>query len=161
MRRWRPDSWHKSDFRVVLGNGAEFLFRSADDPEKLRGPNLSGVWLDEASLMRREAFDICIASLREQGEQGFLTATFTPKGQLHWSFDVFGRAGSDTTLIKARTVDNPFLPETFEHAVRAQYTSRLAAQELEGEFLEGEGYLFRREWFAIVEAAPAGQPRPN
>ena len=27
---------------VILKNGAEILFRSADDPDRLRGPNLSG-----------------------------------------------------------------------------------------------------------------------
>src|SRR5262245_41258287 len=36
---------------VTLTTGAEVLFRSGDDPEKLRGPNLSGAWLDEASQM--------------------------------------------------------------------------------------------------------------
>ena len=41
--------------RLVLNNGSEIIFRSGDDPEKLRGPNLSGVWMDEASLMSKEA----------------------------------------------------------------------------------------------------------
>src|SRR5688500_8139635 len=44
---------------------AEVVFRSAEDPERLRGPNLSGVWLDEASLMEKEAFEVTIGRLRE------------------------------------------------------------------------------------------------
>ncbi|MFX4846510.1 phage terminase large subunit, partial [Acinetobacter baumannii] len=86
-------------------------FRSAEDPDKLRGPNLSGSWLDEASLMEREAFDICIASLREAGEQGWLSATFTPRGLTHWTYDLFGRGGRpDVELFTSRTRDNPFAP---------------------------------------------------
>src|SRR5262249_55632564 len=43
----------KSEMRATLASGATVLFRSTDEPERLRGPNLSGAWLDEASLMTR------------------------------------------------------------------------------------------------------------
>src|SRR5207248_8108996 len=39
-------SMNLSNMVATLGNGAEVLFRSADDPERLRGPNLSGIYLD-------------------------------------------------------------------------------------------------------------------
>src|SRR5207245_2505436 len=70
---------------IHLRTGAEGLFRSADEPDRLRGPNLSGVWLDEASLMSEDVFTIAIGRLREAGEQGWLSATFTPKGRQHWT----------------------------------------------------------------------------
>ena len=75
---------------IKLRNGAEILFRSTDNPEMLRGPNLSGVWMDEASLSKQEAFDILIGRLREGGEEGWLTATFTPKGKAHWTYKILG-----------------------------------------------------------------------
>ena len=52
---------------LKLATGAEILFRSADQPNMLRGPNLSGVWMDEASLIEQEGFDIMIGRLREGG----------------------------------------------------------------------------------------------
>jgi predicted phage terminase large subunit-like protein len=140
---------------MKLKTAAEILFRSADDPERLRGPNLSGVWLDEASLMPQEAFTVSIGRLREAGEQGWLSATFTPKGRQHWTFDVFATGRPDTELIHCRTGDNPFLPPAFAETVGRQYTSRTALQELEGQFLDSEaGELFRRAWFGIVAEAP-------
>ena len=139
---------------VRLRTGAEVLFRSADEPDRLRGPNLSGVWLDEASLMPVDAFTICIGRLREGGEQGWLTSTFTPKGRMHWTFETFATGRPDTALFACRTSDNPFLPANFEATVRAQYTSALAAQELEGQFIDQGGTLFRRHWFPIVDRAP-------
>ncbi len=147
--------WRKSDNQVVLGNGAEVLFRSLDDPERARGPNLSGSWIDESSLVDRSSFDIIIAALREGGEQGWLSATFTPKGKSHWTYDTFGQGREDTELFRARTADNPFLPADFAATIAKQYTSTLAAQELLGEFVDIEGALASREWFKVVDTAPA------
>ncbi len=145
---------NRSEMRMTLGNGAEVIFRSADDPDRARGPNLSGAWLDEASLMAPEIYTIVIASLRERGEQGWLSATFTPRGRQHWTYDVFGTGRPNTQLFHARTVDNPFLPADFAATLRAQYPSQFARQELEGEFVERAGNVFRREWFRIAESAP-------
>src|SRR5262249_5683012 len=139
---------------IRLRTGAEVLFRSADQPERLRGPNLSGVWMDEASLMDVDAYTILIGRLREGGEQGWLTATFTPKGKAHWTYETFATGKPDTAIFHARTSDNPFLPSQFHDTVRGQYTSLLAAQELEGEFLDSGGTLFRRAWFQVVDALP-------
>jgi phage terminase large subunit-like protein len=140
--------------RIRLRTGAEILFRSADEPERLRGPNLSGIWLDEASLMPQEAFSIGIGRLREGGEQGWLTATFTPKGRLHWTAEVFATGRPDTALFRCRTGDNPFLPPGFTETVRRQYTSTMAAQELEGEFIDAGGVLFQRAWFPVADVEP-------
>lgn len=138
-----------------LLTGAEILFRSADDPQRLRGPNLSGIWLDEASLMAEDAFNIAIGRLREAGEQGWLSATFTPKGRRHWTYNTFAAGRPDTAIFHARTRDNPFLHGHFEQTVRQQYTSTMAAQELGGEFVEMAGTMLVRAWFPIIEAAPA------
>lgn len=140
-------TFRRSDMAVVLGNGAEVVFRTAEDPDRLRGPNLSGVWLDEASLMAKEAFEVAIGRLREGGEQGFLGATFTPKGRHHWTFGVFASGRPDSAVFRSRTTDNPFLPKGFADAVRRQYTADLARQELEGEFLdEDAAFLFPDDW---------------
>jgi PBSX family phage terminase large subunit len=139
---------------IKLLTGSEFLFRSADDPDKLRGPNLSGIVLDEASLMPLAVYEIAIGRLREEGQQGWLSAGFTPKGRTHWSFEVFATGRPDTELITAKTRDNPFLPPSFHATLARQYTASLRSQELEGEFVEAGGLLFRRAWFGIVEQAP-------
>ena len=40
-------SFNKTEGHLVLTNGSEAFFRSAEDPDRLRGPNLAWVWLDE------------------------------------------------------------------------------------------------------------------
>lgn len=125
--------------RLVLNNGSEIIFRSGDDPEKLRGPNLSGVWMDEASLMSKEAYSVCIACLREAGQAGWLSATFTPKGISHWTYEVFATNKTNTQLFRSSTTENPFLPGEFIDALKGQYSDRQASQEISGEFVDQEG----------------------
>src|SRR5262245_26367645 len=140
---------HESPPSARLTTGAEVLFRSADDPDRLRGPNLTGVTLNEASLMPREAYEVCIGSLREGGEQGWLSAGFTPKGRTHWTYEVFGGRPPrpDTAIFSARTGDNPFAPPGFQDTLEAQYAGLLARQELGGEFVSIEGAEWPAEYF--------------
>lgn len=140
---------------AILGNGAQVLFRSADNPDRLRGPNLSGAWLDEAGDMCEEAYLIVIGCLREAGEQGWLSATFTPRGRQHWTYRVFGEGRENTELFHARTRENPFVHAAFEDTLRTQYTSAFAEQELCGMFVDLQGTVARREWFRVVDAPPA------
>ncbi len=132
---------------VALTTGATIRFRTAEDPEKLRGPNLSGVWLDEASLMLHEAFNVAIACLREQGEQGWLSATFTPKGLGHWTYDVFGKGRANTDIVHADTGENPFNPTGFRATLATQYSPQRQRQELGGQFVSLEGAEWPAEYF--------------
>ncbi len=168
------------DFHIVLGNGATVLFRSADNPDSLRGPNISGCWMDEASYCSQDAFGIVSGCLREAGEMGWLTATFTPKGKQHWTYKILGKnmeaarknaelaeAGlppeatfdDSYEMFVAKTSENPFLPREFDGMLRSQYTSQTASQELEGTFLDVGGRMFSRTWFERRVKVPPAQAR--
>ena len=148
---WNPGSLRLTPYpTLTLTTGATIRFRTLDDPDKARGPNLSGVWLDEASLMEREAYDIAIACLREGGEQGWLSATFTPKGLGHWTYEAFATGKPNTQLVRSHTRENPFLPKNFAKTIEDQYPGRLSRQELGGEFLELEGAEWPAELFERI-----------
>jgi predicted phage terminase large subunit-like protein len=148
---------HGAPPAVKLRSGCEVIFRSSDNPDSLRGPNLSGVWLDEGALMAAETFGIVVGRLREGGEMGWLSCTSTPRGKTNWVHEVFNTGRPNTELVRCKTQDNPFLPREFTSTVGQQYTSQQRLQELEGEFVDGEGGLFRRDWFGVVD--PAALPR--
>ena len=157
---------------------ASIVFRSGEVPDKLRGPSRAGLWIDEASVVCKEAYEIAIATLRFKGQMGPCLLTFTPKGRAHWTFkelfkkiedestiednasdvEYFSgrpyRVVPDTRLTRAHTLDNPFLPEKFFRILKARYSTVLAEQELGGEFVDVAGILFRREWFMLVDQAP-------
>lgn len=162
---------------------ASIVFRSAEVPGKLRGPSKAGLWIDEASVVAKEAFDVSIATLRHKGHMGPCLLTGTPKGRRHWTFEEFFdpltneqeerlRIGEDlgflpfnvmgrnyypkpdSHMIRAHTLDNPFLPDRFYELLRARYSVALAQQELGGEFVDIAGIMFRREHFLQVDEAP-------
>lgn len=171
-----PKVWWRTHDRGI----AEIVFRSGEVPGKLRGPSKAGLWIDEASVVCKDAFEVAIATLRHKGEMGPCFLTFTPKGRAHWTFEEFFEMASDvptgaegatvdgiewiggrpyrckpdSRLIRAHTLDNPFLPERFFELLRARYSTALAEQELGGEFVDIAGLMFRREWFLPVNSAP-------
>ena len=56
---YRPEDLSKAEHQVKLRNGSEILWRSADEPERLRAlGDLDGVWLDEAEQMKPVVFTI-------------------------------------------------------------------------------------------------------
>lgn len=139
----------RGTFATQYGGEANIVFRSGDDPESLRGPNLSGAWLDEASLTTHDVYLIVIACLREGGETGWLTATFTPKGKAHWTHEIFATGKPSSFLARSRTKDNPFLSAEFVAEMEAAYgNTRLASQELSGDFIDTTGVLIN--WESIL-----------
>lgn len=76
-------------FRTQDGGVANCVLRSGEDPEKLRGPNKAGLWIDEASIVHPDVFFLGVAVLRHLGKMGPVVLTFTPKGRNHWTFDCF------------------------------------------------------------------------
>lgn len=145
---WNPRGVRLRPYPTVeLTTGATIRFRTAENPEMLRGPNLSGASLEEASLMVREAMTITIACLREGGDQGWLDAGFTPKGQEHWTYDEFATGKPNTHLVRAATRENKFLHADFAANLAAAYTRAEAEQEIEGMFLDSS------DAFQVIPAA--------
>lgn len=155
----RPGGFKASSMSLATKNGAEVIFRSAHEPDRFRGPNLSGAWLDEASQISREAYTTLLPCLREGefgeiGQMGFQFATFTPRGTSHWTYDVFAKKDPVTNqlpphkfLVKASSKENPFLPPEYYDLMLAEIGPTLAPQELDAEFTDTIGSIFKYRWF--------------
>jgi len=148
-----------NEMRLVLSTGDEVLFRSADDPERLRGPNASWAWIDEAALCHPETWPIVIGRLRQHGVLGEAWLTTTPKG-MNWVYETFVVGATDETSVhRASTASNPFVARDFVASLRSQYAGELARQELDAEFIADEaGALI--EW-RHLEAARSRAARPD
>src|SRR5262249_37413249 len=67
----------------VAGKTSRIVFRSADDPDRLRGPAYAGVVLDEfATMPNADPLNIVRIPLERSG--GWLLITSTPKGMNHF-----------------------------------------------------------------------------
>ena len=113
------------------------LLRTILTYQRLRGQNLCAVGFDEADTVNKrdaeQAMNMALARLRSGDVQQFY-ATTTPEGH-SWAFDTFEKnAKEDTMLIKAKTSDNPYLPEGFIDSLLENYPPQLIQAYLNGNF---------------------------
>ena len=136
--------YNRSDkIATIPASGHEIIFRSLDDPEKVRGPNVHYCWVDEGSLISGEAWKIVTGRARlEDGPDWPFQAwnTCTPKGR-NYVWEVWERdANAAHPLYRVRSAENPELPEDFVQSLG--YTGLFAQQELLGEFVAFEGLVW-------------------
>jgi phage terminase large subunit-like protein len=129
--------------RITFHNGARAYLYSAEDPERLRGPQHGWAWLDEPASMRNGA-DILSNTLLglRLGQSPWLLLTGTPK-PVKWLRDLAARP--DTVVTSGSTYENiANLASTFIEDVMGRYEgTRLGRQELHAEWLDDvEGALF-------------------
>jgi phage terminase large subunit len=115
-------------------------FRSLDQPDLLRGYTVAAVHIDEAGSVSKEASDIVRACLRQPGYPLQRWLTTTPKGR-NWIWAEFDRdRDNDHALYRARSSDNPHLPNNFEDSLG--YTGLFYRQEILGLFESFEGLVY-------------------
>jgi phage terminase large subunit-like protein len=146
----------QNEMRVQLVTGHEVLFRSSDDPDRLRGPNAAWAWIDEAALCHADTWPITIGRLRQFGELGRAWLTTTPKGH-NWLYDVFVTQATDETAVhRVATWANPFVDAAFTASLRSQYDGEFARQEIEAEWIaDQEGTLLEYGWLDAARVRPA------
>jgi phage terminase large subunit-like protein len=149
--RERP-RYEPSKRRLTWPNGAIATLFSADEPERLRGPQHDLAWCDELAAWRYpEAWDMLMFGLRlGRDPRAVVTTTPRPTRLIRTLL-----ADPTVTVTRGRTAENRdnLAPGFLEQIVRRYEGTRLGRQELDGEILEDvPGALWSR---AIIEAARA------
>ena len=147
-----PYRFIKSENRLVLeDNGAEIIFRSLDDFERLRGTNLAWFGVDELTYAKGEAWLRLEARLRDKEALrlcGF--AAWTPKGfdAVYKTWISNPKPGYEAILARPR--ENHYVDKTGMYdRLAASYDDKLYRQEVLGEYLSLTSgavyYAFARE----------------
>ena len=137
--------WEAGRRRLVWRNQSAAYAFSAEDPDSLRGPQFHAAWADEFCAWRRP--DLVLSNLRfglRLGTEPLLAVTTTPR-PIPALRRLMAEAGTVTeraaTALNAQNLSPGFLA----HLTDVYGGTRLAAQELEGLVVEGEGALFSIE----------------
>jgi PBSX family phage terminase large subunit len=138
--------------KATLRGDRTVIFRSGEEPDKLRGPNIGWFMLDEAAMLSYECWRIIIGRIRERPSKGW--AVTTPRGKANWVYKVF-ISGGKYEIIKSSTRENHFLPEDFVETLMESYTSEWQAQEIDGDFIDPSGAMFKRSWFNTTSITPS------
>ena len=143
-RHQRP-TYEPSKRRVTFHNGATATTFSADEPDRLRGPNHDLAWADELAAWRYPAaWDMLIFGLRI-GARPRAVVTTTPR-PITLVKNLIGRA--DVHVTRGSTFDNRAnLAPAFLTEVTARYDgTTLGRQELHAEILaDVDGALWTRD----------------
>jgi hypothetical protein len=122
----------------------------------MRGANPKGVILDEYAIMKKEVWDDVVQPIMRINPDAWCWFLFTPRGKNH-AFDIFQRGMmSDSREWKSWKLNvyesGVMSAEQIENAKRDMSPASFN-QEFMGEFLEGEGSVFRS-----VRGAATAQP---
>lgn len=155
--RERP--WYeRSRRRLLWSNGSIAHAFSAEEPERLRGPQFEAAWADEFCIWPRPSETLAILRMGLRlGQAPQLAVTTTPKPLAALRAL---RAEPSCVVTQAATEANAaHLAPSFLDGLAALYGgTRLAEQELEGRLLEGDGALWT---LADLERAHGGVQPPT
>ncbi len=137
-------TWRRSSANLLLPWGSKVMFRSADSPERLKGPSLAWAGIDEGAMVTRAAWEVLISRIRHPEAkrlQAFITTT--PEGY-NWLFEEFvERRRKRYRLITASTRENIYLPPEYAEDLVEAYGANLARQYVSGEFVNpGAGRVY-------------------
>jgi predicted phage terminase large subunit-like protein len=149
---WFTPLYEPSRRRLTWPNGAIATTYSADEPERLRGPQHDAAWCDECGSWRfPEAWDMLMFGLR-LGTDPRVVVTTTPR-PTKLIRELLGRAGKDVVVTRGSTYENRanLAAVFFDQIVRKYEGTRLGRQELDADVLEDvPGALWCREAIEAV-----------
>lgn len=138
-------SWSKQEKKLELINGSQIAFRSADNPDSLRGIGLDWLWLDEACYMSPDIWDVLYPTLTDR--HGIAWITTTPKGY-DWAYEAFYKpaisGNPDYETWRFKTVDNVRIDDIEEvvEKARNELNEMVFRQEYEASFETFVGLVY-------------------
>ncbi len=152
---------NKTDRVIELITGSQIWAKTAEHPDRLRGAGLDFLVIDEAAMVKEEAWREALrpALADKQGDALFIS---TPKGK-NWFYEIYmmglSKDHPDWKSFRFPSSDNPFLPKEEIEIMRKTLPELTFRQEVLAEFIEGGGTVFRNVLDCVRgELEP---PKPN
>jgi predicted phage terminase large subunit-like protein len=146
---WNVPDYEPSKRRLTWRNGATATLFSAEEADRLRGPQFHAAWADELAAWpdAQGVWDMLMFGLRlGQHPRWLVTTTPRPVKLLK---ALLAREGRDVVVTRGSTFENEAnLAPTFIQALRDRYEgTRLGRQEINAELLsDTPGALWQVDW---------------
>lgn len=145
--------YNRTEHRLVLANDTEIILGSADKWSRYAGLEVGGIWLDEPAHYGDELFDLLeMLGGRLRGVPGSKAQLWTLTGAgYNAAFEILelreDKNGEpirlDIDVIRASTLDNPYLTEGDIDRFRRQYAGTAREEQaLYGGFSAGTGLVY-------------------
>lgn len=114
---------NNTDYRIQLPNGAVFLFKGMDNPEKIKSiKGISDVVMEEASEFNLEDYTQLTLRLREKKhKQRQIYLMFNPVSKLNWVYKYFFEPKEplkNVSITQSTFEDNRFLDDAVKNNLR-------------------------------------------
>lgn len=144
---------HKTNRWFEFPNGSFLAFKTADQPDSLRGAGLDWLWLDEAAFIpTQDAFDVVEPALGSH--LGLVVCTTTPSGK-NWYYDKFWvdlEDDPDVGRVEYWSIDNPYFPKSEWDRFKRTYHPLMFKQEFCAAFDSMAGKELSGEWLRYYDA---------
>lgn len=153
-----PDSKLQHQRRALFVGSGWVQFKTAEEPDALRGESIDFVVVDEAAHVPhlREIWELCLRPclLDRRGAAWFIS---TPNGFNYFS-DLFARGRDQKGWASFRypSESNPHLDIAELEDICKDMPALVKRQEMDAEFVQLAGALFKRENVRLLESEPAG-----
>ena len=134
-------NYNKSDFEFQIqfkqAYGTIWIL-SGDDPEALKGPNLSAAYIDEPFIQPREVFEQVLARVRDPRARKLEIGLMGTPEQLNWGYDICegeDKGKFDLELVQASTKANKALPDDYAARLEMGYDEKVALAYVDGQFV--------------------------
>jgi predicted phage terminase large subunit-like protein len=152
--------YNSSLHEIHLTNGSLIKGIPASEPERFRGPQFHGGWLDELAAWDylQDSWDMIQFGIR-LGDKTRLLCSTTPKPK-PVIMDLIERDGDDVVVTKASTYVNiANLAPAFQKQILQYEGTNLGRQEIHAEIIDPEeGGIVKRDWFKLW---PNNKPFPK
>jgi len=152
--------YNSSLHEIHLINGSFIKGIPASEPERFRGPQFHGGWLDELAAWEylRESWDMIQFGIR-LGTRTKLICSTTPKPK-EVIMELIEREGDDVVITRASTYSNmKNLAPSFQKQILQYEGTNLGRQEIHAEIIDPEeGGIVQRDWFKLW---PNNKPFPK
>jgi predicted phage terminase large subunit-like protein len=148
----------KRQFDFARIGGGWLQFRTAEEPDSLRGEGIDFVVFDEAAHIDglEEMWEQCVrpSLMDHSGDAWFIS---TPYGFNYFN-QLFQRGfhDDDWSCFQFPTNANPNIDPHEIDELRVSLPALVARQEIDAEFVQLAGALFKRQNIRVLEAVPAG-----
>lgn len=141
-------NYNKTEKVIEFPNGSLLEFKSADDPESLRGAGLDILWIDEAAFIPSDAaYNVVRPGLSDK--EGLVITTTTPAGK-NWFHETFwsdkALAAANQFRVEYTSIDNPYFKREEWEEARATYHPILFKQEYMASFDAFHGVELHGDW---------------
>jgi len=99
----------------------KLLFKSLDDPEKIKSYEASKIWVEEANEISLNDFRQLNLRLRRKGSSpNQIVLTFNPVSKFHWLYtNLVEKPKDNIAILQSTYKDNPFLDQVYIDELKA------------------------------------------